>query len=220
MDRPAAIKQIKGIFSTYKNLQPSDAQLLNALKKGKLYERYVLSWLVQDLVQRGFVLIFKGNSLQFKASPGKIKNSDPHFEISCPNSNSSPLYLFVDIEFETLGSTQVAVTDKSLRHEIDIVVVDVDNGYPSFGNIALGVECKAVANFAKSILKEVLGVRRELSFFQLQTPSSLSQLGGVPAVLVPAQPPSEYWLAYLDPAGNAYGDSPRAFGVEFKFCPI
>jgi hypothetical protein len=69
------------------------------------------------LAQRGFVITFKGSSLQFKASPGKIKISDPHFVIYHPALNAEPRYLFVDIEFETLDSKQVSVTDKSLRHE-------------------------------------------------------------------------------------------------------
>jgi hypothetical protein len=147
MDRATAIKDIKRIFSTYKNLRPADTQLLNALKNGKLYELYVLSLTIQDLAQRGFVLTFKGKSLQFKASPGQIKKSDPRFEVSPPSANSPMLYLFVDIEFETLGSKHVSVSDRSLRHEIDIVVVGTDQGYPQHDDIALGVECKAVAKF-------------------------------------------------------------------------
>jgi hypothetical protein len=220
MDRDAASKEIENIFSTYKSLQPTDKQLLAALKDGKLYELYVLSRVVENLANRGFVLTFKGSSLKFKASPGYIKKTDSHFEISAPIPGTSPLYLFVDIEFETLGSNHVSVTDNSLRHEIDIVVVNVDSGYPGFNNIFLGVECKAVANFAKPILKEVLGVRRELSLLQGQKQSLLSTFGGKPSETVPADPPSEYWLAYIDPAGDSYMESPRAFGVEFKHMPV
>jgi hypothetical protein len=109
---------------------------------------------------------------------------------------------------------------KACATKIDIVVLDILNGYPAYGNIALGVECKAAANFSKSILKEVLGVRRELSLLQARTQSSLSTLGGTPTLFVPAQPLSEYWLSYLDPAGNEYKESPQAFGVEFKHMPI
>lgn len=176
--------------------------------------------MIRDLAKRGFTLTFKGASLQFKGSPGKIKKSEPHFEITSPNRTTASLYLFVDIEFETLGSQYVGVSDNSLRHEIDIVVVDVDSGYPTYKNIAFGVECKAVSNFAKSILKEVLGVRRELSLLDRETKSLLSARGGRPSVTVPAKPPSEYWLAYIDPAGNSYKASPAAFGVEFKHMPI
>jgi hypothetical protein len=69
-------------------------------------------------------------------------------------------------------------------------------------------------------LKEVLGVRRELSFLKGQKQSLLTLCGGIPSVSVPADPPSEYWLSYIDPAGNSYKESPQAFGVDFKFMPI
>jgi hypothetical protein len=220
MDKVAAIADIQQIFSTYKTLQPRDQQLLKALSDGKLYELYVLSRVVQDLAKRGFVCTFIGKTLQFKGSPGKIKTSDPHFEVTSPKLGAPPLYMFVDIEFESLGSQHVSVSDKSLRHEIDIVVVDVNSGYPSCKNIALGVECKAVANFSKSILKEVLGVRRELSLLYDAKLSVLSICGGNPSVTVPANPASEYWLAYIDPAGDSYKESPAAFGVEFRCMPI
>jgi hypothetical protein len=216
MDKAAASKEIKNILSAYKKLTPADRKILNALKKGKLYELYVLSWVVRDLAKRGFILAFKGTSLQFKGSPGKIKKSEPRFQITSPNPTAPPLYLFVDIEFDTLGSKHVGASDNSLRHEIDIVVVDVDSGYPTYKNIAFGVECKAVSNFSKSILKEVLGVRRELSLLKGKTNSVLSAQCGMPSVTVPADPPSEYWLAYIDPAGDFYRESPAAFGVEFK----
>ena len=66
-------------------------------------------------------------------------------------------------------------------------MVDVDSGYPTYKNIAFGVECKAVSNFAKSILKEVLGVRRELSLLDRETKSLLSARGGRPSVTVACQ---------------------------------
>jgi hypothetical protein len=220
MDRAAAIKRIQSIFAAYKARQPTDRQLLKALKNGKLYELYVLSQVIQELATRGFKLTFKGQSLLFKASPGKIKTSDSHFAVSSPKQTAPTLYIFVDIEFETLGSQHVSVSDNSLRHEIDIVVVDVKSGYPKVTNIALGVECKSHANFTKSIVKEVLGIRRELSLMKGKKQSSLSAFGGVPTINIPADPPSEYWLSYIDPAGDSYKESPIAFGIDFRHFPV
>lgn len=216
MDRTEAIKEIDAIFATYKTLSPSDTRLLTALTNGKLYELYVLSHVVENLRLRGFHLVFKGNTLKFKSSPGRINRADPHFEVIPPGPSSHHLWLFVDIEFETLGTHHVGAADRSRRHEIDIVVVGVQSGYPAHTDIALGVECKAVSNFRKSIVKEVLGVRRELSLLTGSHASILSALGGKPSVDVPADPPSEYWLAYIDPAGNRYSQSPGVFGVAFK----
>jgi len=217
MDRAQAIKEIERLFSHYKTLTSADTRLLKALTDGKLYELYVLSHVVRELYARGFRLTFRGNDLQFKLSPGRIRPSDPHFEITSPDPLQRQLWLFVDIEFETLGAGRGGgPPDRSHRHEIDIVIVDVDYGYPTYLNIAFGVECKAVANFDKSILKEVLGVRRELSLLADHQRSILSAHGGVPQVDVPANPPSEYWLAYTDSVGNLYQQSPAAFGIEFR----
>jgi hypothetical protein len=215
MDRDAAIKEIKSIFGAYKSLMPSDTKVLKGLTDGKLYELFVLSHVIEDLRSRGFALTFAGTTLKFKASPGQIKTTDSHFSIQAPDG--TPLWLFVDIEFETLGSGAVGgAADRSRRHEIDIVVVSVSNGYPRYDEIALSVECKAVANFQKSIVREVLGVRRELSYFQGPKDSVLTNCGGSPGVNLRAEPASEFWLAFTDPKGDQYRESPAAFGIEFR----
>lgn len=216
MNRQAAVSNIQSIFSKYKTIGTRDIQLLQAMTDGKLYELFVLSHVLEDLRKRGFALSFVGTTLKFKASPGQIKTVDPHFELKSPNGQN--LWLFVDIEFETLGSSQPpGGNDHSGRHEIDIVVVSVSRGYPQHDEIALGVECKAVANFGKSIVKEVLGVRRELSLLSSSPQqSTLTVYGGAPPENVRANPASEYWLAYTDPEGNNYRASPAAFSITFK----
>jgi len=213
MDRAQAIAEIEAIFGQYKTLVPADQALLQALDKGKLYELYVLAELVDHLAQRGFVFVFVGTSLQFKAAPGQIKLSDPHFELHAVGH--SVHYLFVDIEFRTLGSTQQAVGDYSGYHEVDLIVVDRPRPHPLPHEIAFAVECKCVAKFGKKLIKEALGVRRELAFVQSAQPSILSQVSG-PTVMVCAEPPSEFWLAHIDPAGGGYGQSPVAFGIEVR----
>jgi len=217
MDRAAAITAIQALFAKYRAAQPSDVALLQALADGKLYEMYVLSDLVDELDNRGFRLSFVGTSLKFKGSPGMVKISDPHFEVIAPGSVSPDHRIFVDIEFETLGQNISGAVDDSCRHEIDIVVTTATSGYPRHDQIALGVECKCVANFTKKLIKEVLGVRRELSLLANSTNDSLlTQAGGSPPVKVPANPPSEFRLAYIDPKGTNYEESPRAFGIDFK----
>lgn len=217
MDRAAAIAAIQTLFANYRAAQSSDASLLQALADGKLYELYVLSDLVSELATRGFGVSFVGTSLKFKGSPGMIKANDPHFELRAPGAHSVSYRIFVDIEFDTLGQNITGATDDSRRHEVDLVVTTATAGYPRHDQIALGVECKCVANFTKSLIKEVLGVRRELSFVnRIQQPSELSQAGGSPNVQVPADPPSEFRLAYIDPKGSNYEESPRAFGIELK----
>lgn len=217
MDRSAAIAEIQRLFGLYRSARPGDQATLQALTDGKLYELYVLSEVVDTLAQRGFSLAFPFTSLNFKSSPGKIKLSDPHFEVRVSAGASSPDYrIFVDIEFDTLGHATVGASDNSRRHEIDIVVTTATSGFPTHSEIALAVECKAVAKFKKGLLKEALGVRREMSLMAPAQQSALSQHGGVAQVNVPASPPSEFWLAFIDPKGTNYAASPTAFGIELR----
>jgi hypothetical protein len=219
MNRTQAITDIKKIFAKYKTLTTGDRRLLKTLKsqKGKLYELYVLSQLVINLSARGFRLRFIGTSLKFKANPGVIKLTDPHFVIQKPNSRTDDFYIFVDIEVETTGYSLVGKADLSRHHEVDVIVTTAQAGYPKPAQIALGVECKAFAHFEKGLVKEALGVRRELGLlYQAGLPSVLSVAGGNPKITVPAKPASEFWLAFTDPKGLKYKESPSAFGIDFK----
>jgi hypothetical protein len=222
MKKTAAVAEIKKVFAMYGAQTPGDKQLLRALKKGKLYELYVLARVVEDLAGRGFKIAFHGRNLAFKGAHGKIKASDPHFVVSKPGSLKVDFRIFVDIEFETLGRHTGAPADRSSRHELDIVVVrdSVMSGYPKHSDLVFGAECKAVANVEKSLVKEALGVRRELSLLVKDKLSELTVAGGLPIVEVNANPASEFWFAFLDPDGDLYAHSPSAFGIQFKYFPV
>ena len=214
MDRDEAEKAIKALFAHYKSyISTTDEQVLKGLSDGKLYELYVLSEVVRDLAGRGCRMVFRGTTLKFKGGPGMIKTSDPHFEVRAPDGTN--LWLFVDIEFDTLGRQQMSATDNSARHEIDIVLVETDTGYPDYRQIWLGVECKAVANFGKDLVKEALGVRRELCLLDGLQSSRLTS-AGAGRVYVQADPASEFWLAFTDPKGTNYAQSPAAFGISLR----
>lgn len=214
MDRAQAISDVEAVFSSYHAVKSSDQQLLTGLSDGKLYEFYVLSELLHDLRHRGFAISFVGSSLAFKAAPGKIKLTDPHFVLTSPMG--SRFWVFVDIEFATLGANQTAVADYSGHHELDIVVVDTISANPTYGEIALAVECKCHAKFGKQLIKEALGIRRELSLLHPAQWSRLTQTGATPPVRVEADPPSEFWLAFIDPGGVQYRQSPAAFGIDLR----
>lgn len=214
MNKSQAVADIKAVFGAYTAISGRANARLRKLKSGKLYELWVLSEVVQDLRARGFSLVFKGRTLKFKGGPGQIKTSDGHFELIAPYG--ARLWLFVDIEFQTLGSTRAPVSDYSRLHELDIVVVTRLSPNPSHDDIALGVECKCVAKFGKHLIKEALGVRRELAYFHDWPQNSvLTDVGGSP-VQVRAEPASEFWLAYIDPQGDLYDESPAAFGIRLR----
>lgn len=215
MNKQDAADEIEAIFDQFNAIITSSTNAeFAALAKGKLFELYVLSQVLTDLHGRGCGIRFRGSSLKFKAAPGLIKLSDPHFEVIPPDGRV--LRIFVDIEFSTLGAQRGTSTDDSCTHELDIVLTDVVDGYPIHSQIWLGVECKSTAKFNKALVKAVLGVRRELGFLSRIQPSWLSAVGAG-SVMVPASNPSaEFWLAYLDPKGDDYRQSPAAFGIEFR----
>ena len=214
MNKGQAIAEIESIFRRYRTLTPSDGNILDALDQGKLYELYVLSELLDNLQQRGFRMQLTARTLRFKGAPGRVRTADPHFCVTSPNGNL--LWLFVDIEFNTLGKWLSGTTDRSRRHALDIVLIDAIRDYPEHNNILLAVECKAVARFHKGIVKEALGIRRELSYLSPPIDSALTTVGGSRAELVCANPASEFWLAYLHSDGDCYAESPSAFSIDFR----
>lgn len=219
MRRQDALDQIDKVFTQAQAaISVTDAALMKALSNGKLFELFSLSEVLKDLDARGCVIAFQGTSLKFKAAPGQIKLSDPHFRVVLPYGET--LRLFVDIEFRTLGAKSLSTFDDSCMHELDIVITSETSGYPSHEDIWFAAECKSTAKFKKSILKEILGVRRELGYLGRDTPSLLTRYGaGV--VSVPAHTPAvEVWLTFLDPRGLNYATSPAAFGIEFKHFPL
>lgn len=206
--------EIKSILKTVSGVTKDAMKPISRLKGGKLYELYVLSQLLKELSQRHFQPKFIGPKIKLKASPGEIDLSDPHFELRRRPGVQPEFRIFTDIQVRTLGaSTLPLVTDYSGYHEIDLVVLsnEATNGKPRHDQMALGVECKGTVNFEKSFVREVLGRRRELSFLTRETPCKLDG-----SLRLRADPASEYWLIYLDPAGDNYKQSPEVFEVLLK----
>jgi len=148
-----------------------------------------------------------------KASGGYADPSEPHFELY---DGAGDLFgrLYTDIEVRTLGATlgQVhgaPVLDLSAHHEIDIVVLTPQHQLlPEPDELLIGIECKAVADFDKAFVREVLGRRRELSFLG----HGEDPFGDV----IMARPGSWYRLVYIDPKGDNYKQSPAFFAVELQ----
>lgn len=223
----ARMKQdIEDIFEEYDSAFSGCGTWLGSLVSGKLYELRCLADVLQRLRRGyGYDIRFSGRTINFQFKGGKIDPTRSHFEVSNRSKRIS-YKLYTDIYFETLGYS-LAKAEKSTRsrpdrsryHELDIALVPSHViGCPPHDQIILGVECKSTALFQKSIVKAVLGVRRELSKLSSPRASTLrdtSPRSGKIADVVRASPPSEYWLYFLDERGMLYAQSPREFGIKF-----
>lgn len=217
MNLSAAKTEIDGFFRAYG--ANARAQLLSR-GRGKIYELYCLAKTIEFLKRYPAVSVrFVGNTVDFKSSPGRVDHAKSYFVIS---KNGLDFELHTDVEVQTLSSTDAAgVAGPSSYHEIDLVLVEraQDGQRPAHDQVVLGVECKSHANFKKEIVRQVLGVRRELSLLR-PAPSKLQAflLGWYREIR--ATPASEYWLAFTDPKGIRYGGGPAVFEIEFKhWCP-
>lgn len=215
MNRSQALTTIQSIFGTYTTLTGGEQAWLRNLKSGKLYELYCLSKVIEDLSRTyGFRVLFRGASIRFKLSPGKIHSGDPHFELSYGGNDYC---LYTDVEFATLGAGQGGAGDLSDHHELDLILVEVGvAGQPTYDDIVLGVECKSHANFNKAIVKEVLGIRREMCLYNRRCGNSKLSAAAGRVRTINADPGSEYWLAFVDRNGMNYASSPSVFSIDFK----
>lgn len=222
MDKAEAEKAITQYFAKHKACMK--ATLVKSTG-GKIYELYCLAKTLEWLRSTYSVNIRlrNGSTVSFKASPGNVDRSKSYFVVS---KNSKWLELHTDIQVRTLGASMMTGSaGKSGYHEIDIVLIDpnVKDGHmPHHNQLVLGVECKSHAKFEKGIVKQVLGIRRELSLLHKEQETMLESLMGPRSSMttstrrVRARPASLYWLTYVDPKGDEYSESPGIFSIEFK----
>jgi hypothetical protein len=186
-----------------------------ALTAGKLYEAYVLGLVAQKLTwEEGYKLrLVNSNYLALKSAPGPINRKFPRIELL--SSGRCVAELWTDIEFLSLSySRRLGSTQKGDYHELDIVVVEPGlQGRPSHDKIWLGIECKNTG-YSKNLLKEILGIRRELSFLQ---GGRQTRFHNWPRRKVPADPPSCLLVYSTDKAVSEYSSPGNMFGIDFFY---
>ena len=191
-----------------------------SLTSGKLYEAHVLSLVIENLSTQENMHITLVNSrfIPLKSSPGPINRAYPHFELR--RNRDLVAELWTDVEFTSLSYDQRGASSAVQRgdyHELDIVVNDSGvNGRPRHSQIWLGVECKNTG-YTKSLLKEILGIRRELSLLQDPRPTRFANW---PRNQVPANPPSCLMVFSTDSAVAEYASPGAVFGIDFNHEPI
>jgi len=222
MTRAEASARIKAILQGYMAASDSAAfdLLPRKLTAGKLYEAYALGLIARELTRQEGVDLRLVNSsyLPLKTSPGPINRAYPHVEVR--RSGQRIAELWTDIEFLSLSySMRVprGTPESGEYHELDIAIVDPGlSGRPAHDSVWLGAECKNTG-YEKALLKEVLGIRRELSL--LRQPRA-TRFRCWPRTTVPAEPPSCLLVYATDPAVSCYSRPGETFGIDFFHEPL
>lgn len=214
-------RQIEQIFQRHLGVNRAVTQGLvpQTVSAGKLYEAHVLSRVVERLaVDEGFsVTLVGGTKIQLKSAPGPINRSYPRIELK--RSNRCVAELWTDVEFLSLSHCKRpgASVTKGCYHELDIVIVHSGlTGRPPCDTIWLGVECKNTG-YQKGPLKEILGIRRELSFVTDHRPTHFRIW---PRTRVPADPASCLLVYSTDANVNDYAAPGQMLWIDFVHEPM
>lgn len=208
--------QISSILQAHANVSPAQTQNLLPIRslQGKLYEAHVLATVIERLViQEGLrVSLVGGRLLMLKQKGGKINRTYPYFEVW----NGTTLFgeLFTDIYFATLSyqmrGRPMHVTNGDY-HELDISLLKPDQvGIPLQSEVILAIECKNTS-IKKSTIRELLGFRRELSFYSQKMLSTNFSI--FPTNQVHSNPNSVHMLYCSDSRINRYADNCLQFGI-------
>lgn len=217
MNKAAVKKRIERAIRRYATASSSRAFGLvpQSLTSGKLYEAHVLSIVIEKLaIEESFqITLLNSNFIPLKSAPGPINRSYPYFQLSRRGRVNAELW--TDVEFISLSYDQRGASRPIQRgdyHELDIVVTDIGvSGRPRHSQIWLGVECKNTG-YTKGLLKEILGIRRELSLLQNSRSTRFLQW---PRAQVPAEPNSCLMVFSTDPGVSNYTGPGDVFGIDF-----
>lgn len=197
------------------------------LLEGKLYEAKILVLLAKRLLWREQLetRLVSGNNLQLSSSPGPVRRVRPYMQLVTPRGKIVA-ELWTDTEFLTLSHSRAGAPSVGFRsgfyHELDLLILDAENpvadgAYPRHDQIWLGIECK-YTTFHKRYLREILGVRRELSLFSIiRNRPKLRRL--FPKGL-PASPPSGLLFCCKHRKLAAYAGPGAIFGINFLHCTL
>lgn len=163
-----------------------------------------------------------GSQLVFRANGGAIQRGTwPFIEVSYGVSAIAEIWVNIECRALSAWRQQRAIHGRTYgnAHELDIVVVrPCTSGFPDPNAIFLGVEAKH-RPFNKALLKELLGVRREMCFAQHKRPSANRFAWWAPRQLIPASPASGL-IAFCSNSNVArYADPAEYWGIEMIHYP-
>ena len=208
--------QIATILQANAGVAPARTNTLLPISslQGKLYEANVLATICEKLVtQEGLsVNLVGGRNLMLKQKGGAINRAYPYFEVWYGRTLFGEL--FTDVYFNTLSyhlKGSPARQTYGDYHELDIALLKPgQNGHPQHSEVLIAVECKNTS-IKKSIIRELLGFRRELSFWSyLPLPTNFSVW---PATQTHSDPNSVHMLYCSDNRVNRYTTNCLQFGI-------
>jgi hypothetical protein len=216
----AKVESLLRRFASASSQAAYSSVIPKSLTTGKLYEAHVLSLVIEKLaVQEGFRVVLRNSAfLPLKSAPGPINRTYAYFELWRASTLCAEIW--TDVEFLSLSCSQrgnASMPGRGDYHELDIIVAEPGlSGRPSHLSIWLGVECKNTG-YTKNLLKEILGIRRELSLLQN---SQSTRFSTWPRSTVPANPPSCLMVYSTDQAVAGYSGPGQVFGIDFVHEPI
>ena len=184
-------------FKQYDEKPYTKGILSGKLLTGKIYEAFVLLHVIKRLVliEKKHVVLWNDNTLTLQSAPGDIVRSRVHFKVYRSEEaykdsvHNQQFEIWTNIEFLTYSyktSKRMFISQGDF-HELDIAILKPNvSGKPSHDQVLVGIECKNTP-FKKEYLRQLLGVRRELSV--LSEPKS-TWFTTWPTNLVNSDPPS------------------------------
>lgn len=210
------MERICDLLEEFAEIRIDDAEQLVGGTVGKRYEAWVLANVIEELVDTEnfrVVHVFGQNGiLCLKGSPGRINPNYPRFDVYRNGEREPCATLWTDVEFA--GISYIDGRTNGEYHELDIVMCDYGaDGYPRNTQIWLGIECKCRGSSPKGMLREILGVRRELSFSGNENDTNFTNW---PCDTVPADPASCLLFYSIDEKpSNDWIVPGVTFGVQF-----
>lgn len=214
-----ALRRLKRVLR--QELGISSATATGLLGGAKLYDKaYELSCVIETVKElraqdpgRSFVLV-GGSSLTFRNKGGAIQRGAwPYVEVR--SQGHAVAELWVDIEFMALSaweqSKSMSYPTYGLAHELDILLVEPKvSGRPTPEEIYLGIEAKH-REFSKALLKELLGVRREMCYKSW----GMNRFAWwQPSGILPAEPASGLVLFCSGASVSSYADPATFWGLS------
>jgi hypothetical protein len=217
-------KEIEKLFSTYRSSRKKI--ISNKVTRGKIYEAWILSKVLESLrtLEKFFIVLKNDNFYKLKSSPGSINRKYPRFDLykSQLDYESNPEKVFAEVwtnvEFLSLSykfHSKSRGPTPGEYHELDILITlpnIPDHHRPKFNQIYLGIECKAT-KYKKSFLREILGVRSELSILRNERYKTIFNYWLRKHINV--TPPSCLLVYCIDEAVKNYEQAGKLHGIDF-----